>query len=132
MHKFVQPPNAAKPLPPFSMGVISGGFLFVSGQAPLNLQTNEIEYGDIKSEVRRCLSNIQTIVEAAGCTLRDVVRVGVFLNDLADVPAMNEVYREFFPENFPARTTVGVQLPRFKVEIDCVARVPEAGRPGLA
>lgn len=126
MHTFVQPPNTAKPLPPFSMAVISAGLVFVSGQAPLNLQTNEIEYGDIRSEVRRCLSNIQTILEAAGCTLRDVVRVGVFLNDLADVPAMNEVYREFFPGNFPARTTVGVQLPKFKVEIDCIARVPGA------
>lgn len=129
MHTFVQPANATKPLSPFSMGVISGGFVFVSGQAPLNLQTNQIEYGDIKSEVRHCLSNIQTILEAAGCALRDVVRVGVFLNDLADVPAMNEVYREFFPENFPARTTVGVHLPKFKVEIDCIARMADAANP---
>ncbi len=124
MNKIIQPLNTAKPLPPFSMGILSDGFLFVSGQAPLNLQTNEIEYGDIKSEVRRALSNIRIILEAAGCTLRDVVRVGVFLNDLNDVPAMNEVYREFFSDYHPARTTVGVQLPRFKVEIDCIARVP--------
>ena len=61
---------------------------------------------------------------AAGCSLRDVVKVGVFLNDLNDVLAMNEVYREFFPDNHPARTTVGVQLPKFKIEIDCIARVP--------
>jgi 2-iminobutanoate/2-iminopropanoate deaminase len=124
MHTTIQPPNAAKPKFPYSLGVLSDGLLFVSGQAPINLETNEIEYGDIRSEARRALTNIQTILAAAGCSLRDVVKVGVFLNDLNDVQAMNEVYREFFPENQPARTTVGVQLPRFKIEVDCIARVP--------
>jgi 2-iminobutanoate/2-iminopropanoate deaminase len=124
MHTIVQPSIAAKPKLPFSLGVISEGLLFVSGQAPVNLETNEIEYGDIRSEARRCLNNIQIILEAAGCSLRDVVRVGVFLNSLEDVPAMNEVYREFFKENHPARTTVGVQLPKFKIEVDCIARLP--------
>jgi 2-iminobutanoate/2-iminopropanoate deaminase len=124
MHTIVQPSIAAKPKLPFSLGVISEGLLFVSGQAPVNLETNEIEYGDIRSEARRCLNNIQIILEAAGCSLRDVVRVGVFLNSLEDVPAMNEVYRKFFKENHPARTTVGVQLPKFKIEIDCIARLP--------
>jgi 2-iminobutanoate/2-iminopropanoate deaminase len=124
MHTIIHPPNAAKPKSPFSLGVISDGLLFVSGQAPINLETNEIEYGDIRSEARLALTNIQTILAAAGCSLRDVVRVGVFLNDLNDVQAMNEIYREFFPENQPARTTVGVQLPKFKIEIDCIARIP--------
>jgi 2-iminobutanoate/2-iminopropanoate deaminase len=124
MHRTIQPPNTAKPKSPFSLGVVSDGFLFVSGQAPINLATNEIEYGDIRSETRRALSNIRTILEAAGCSLKDVVRVGVFLNDLSDVQAMNEVYSEFFSEKHPARTTVGVQLPKFKIEIDCIARIP--------
>jgi 2-iminobutanoate/2-iminopropanoate deaminase len=124
MHTIIHPPSAAKPKSPFSLGVISDGFLFVSGQAPINLETNEIVYGDIRSEARLALTNIQTILAAAGCSLRDVVRVGVFLNDLNDVQAMNEIYREFFPENQPARTTVGVQLPKFKIEVDCIARVP--------
>jgi 2-iminobutanoate/2-iminopropanoate deaminase len=124
MHTIIQPPDAAKPRSPFSLGIISDGLLFVSGQAPINLETNEIEYGDIRSEARLALTNIQTILAAAGCSLRDVLRVGVFLNDLNDVQAMNEVYREFFPENQPARTTVGVQLPKFKIEVDCIARVP--------
>lgn len=125
MHKTIQPPNAAKPKSPFSLGVASDGFLFVSGQAPINLATNEIEYGDIRSETWRALSNVRTILEAAGCSLKDVVRVGVFLSDLSDVQAMNEVYCEFFPEKQPARTTVGVQLPKFKIEIDCIARIPD-------
>jgi 2-iminobutanoate/2-iminopropanoate deaminase len=124
MHTTIHPPNAAKPKYPYSLGVLSDGLLFVSGQAPINLETNEIEYGDIRSEARRALTNVQTILAAAGCSLRDVVKVGVFLNDLNDVLAMNEVYREFFPDNHPARTTVGVQLPKFKIEIDCIARVP--------
>lgn len=124
MRAIIHPSNAAKPKSPFSLGVISDGLLFVSGQAPINLETNEIRYGDIRSEARLALTNIQTILGAAGCSLRDVVRIGVFLNDLKDVPAMNEVYREFFPEDQPARTTVGVQLPKFKIEIDCIARVP--------
>jgi 2-iminobutanoate/2-iminopropanoate deaminase len=123
MRKTIHPPDGAKAKGPYSPGVISDGFLFVAGQAPINPQTNEIEYGDIRSETRRALMNIQGVLEAAGCSLRDVVRVGVFLNDLADVQTMNEVYREFFPDDFPARTTVGVQLPKFKIEIDCIARL---------
>ena len=125
MRKTIHPKIGAKPKGPYSPGVIAEGFLFVAGQAPINPETNEIEYGDIRSETRRALLNVQDVLEAAGCSLRDVVRVGVFLSDLEDVQAMNEVYREFFPEDHPARTTVGVHLPKFKVEIDCIARVPE-------
>ena len=69
------------------------------------------------------VQNIRAILEAAGSSLRDVVRVGVFLADLKDFDAMNAVYGEFFPQDAPARTTVGAQLPRIKVEIDCIARV---------
>jgi 2-iminobutanoate/2-iminopropanoate deaminase len=125
MRKSVHPPNALRPSSPFSLGVVSGEFLFVSGQAPVNLATNEIEYGDIRTEARCALRNVETILAAAGCSLNDVVRVGVFLSNLDDVAGMNEVYREFFPDNQPARTTVGVQLPKFKIEIDCIARLPQ-------
>jgi 2-iminobutanoate/2-iminopropanoate deaminase len=95
----------------------------VAGQIPINPSTNELELGDAGSETRRTLQNIRAILEAAGSSLRDVVRVGVFLADLKDFDAVNAVYREFFPEDPPARTTVGAQLPRIKVEIDCIARV---------
>jgi len=123
MRKVISTPNAPKPLGPYSQGIVSDGFLFVAGQGPINPATGQMELGDIKSETRLTLSNIKAIVEASGGGLRDVVRVGVFLADLKDFEAMNEVYREFFPDNQPARTTVGVQLPRIKVEIDCVARI---------
>ena len=95
----------------------------MAGQAAVNPQTNELELGDIRSETRRTLENIRAILEAAGSSLQDVVRVGVFLADISDFAAMNEVYGEFFPEDPPARTTVGAQLPKIKVEIDCIARV---------
>jgi len=87
-----------------------------------------LELGDIQSETRRTLQNIRAILDAAGSSLKDVVRVGVFLADMNDFAAMNEVYKEFFPENPPARTTVGAQLPKIKVEIDCIARVSRPRR----
>jgi 2-iminobutanoate/2-iminopropanoate deaminase len=89
----------------------------------VNPETNEFEFGDIRSETRRTLQNIHAILEAAGSSLKDVVRVGVFLANMKDFAAMNEVYKQFFPEDQPARTTVGAQLNKIKVEIDCIARV---------
>jgi 2-iminobutanoate/2-iminopropanoate deaminase len=108
---------------PYSPAIVADGFVFVAGQAAINPTTNEFEFGDIRSETKRTLENIQTILQAAGSSLRDVVRVGVFLSDMKNFAAMNEVYAEFFPKDPPARTTVGVDLPRIKVEIDCIARV---------
>lgn len=123
MRKSIVTPNAPKPAGPYSHAVVSDGFVFVAGQGPINPKTGQMELGDIKSETRRTLLNIEAVLEAAGCSLKDVVRVGVFLANLKDFESMNEAYREFFPEEHPARTTVGVQLPRIKIEIDCVARV---------
>jgi len=123
MRKSIITPNAPKPAGPYSHAVVADGFIFVAGQGPVNPKTSKMEFGDIKSETRRTLLNIQAILEAAGSSLKDVVRVGVFLADLGDFESMNDVYREFFPEEQPARTTVGVQLPRIKIEIDCIARV---------
>jgi len=123
MRKSIITPNAPKPAGPYSHAAVADGFIFVAGQGPVNPKTSKMEFGDIKSETRRTLLNIQAILEAAGSSLKDVVRVGVFLADLGDFESMNDVYREFFPEEQPARTTVGVQLPRIKIEIDCIARV---------
>jgi 2-iminobutanoate/2-iminopropanoate deaminase len=123
MRKSIVTPNAPKPTGPYSHAVVADGFIFVAGQGPSNPKTGRMELGDIKSETRRALLNIQAILEAAGCSLKDVVRVGVFLADLQDFESMNDVYREFFQEEQPARTTVGVQLPGIKIEIDCVARL---------
>ncbi|HTS70532.1 MAG TPA: Rid family detoxifying hydrolase [Terriglobia bacterium] len=123
MRKVVRTPDAPQPKGVYSQAIVADGFVFVAGQACVNPQTNEFEYGDVQVEARRTLQNIRAILEAAGSSLKDVVRVGVFLADMKDFAAMNVVYKEFFPEDQPARTTVGAQLPRIKIEIDCIARV---------
>jgi 2-iminobutanoate/2-iminopropanoate deaminase len=122
MRKVIRPSEAPPPRGPYSPAIVADGFVFVSGQGPINPKTNELELGEVRQETRRTLENVRTILEAAGTSLRDVVRVGVFLSDINDFDGMNEVYKEFFPEDQPARTTVGAQLPKIKVEIDCIAR----------
>jgi len=128
MRKAIHPAAAPRPRGPYSPAIVADGFVFVAGQGSVNPKTNELELGDVRSETRRTLENIRIILSAAGSSLRDVVRVGVFLADMNDFAAMNEVYREFFAEAPPARTTVGAQLPKIKVEIDCIARVRKARR----
>jgi len=128
MRKVIRTSDAPQPRGVYSQAIVADGFVFVAGQACVNPQTNEYEFGDIQEETRRTLQNIRAILEAAGSSMKDVVRVGVFLADIKDFAAMNEVYKQFFPEDQPARTTVGVQLPRIKVEIDCVARVRKLRR----
>ena len=123
MRKVIRTPDAPRPRGVYSQAIVDGDFVFVAGQASISPQTNELELGDIRSETHRTLCNIQAILQAAGCTLRDVVRVGVFLADLKDFDAMNEVYRKFFPDDPPARSTVGCALPKIKIEIDCIARL---------
>ncbi len=128
MGKVVRTSDAPQPRGVYSQAILADGFVFVSGMAAVNPQTNELELGDVRSETRRTLENIRAILEAADCSLSDVVRVGVFLSDIKDFDAMNDVYRQFFSEDPPARTTVGAQLPKIKVEIDCIARVPKPRR----
>jgi 2-iminobutanoate/2-iminopropanoate deaminase len=124
MHKVVKTSLAPRPRGVYSQAIVADGFVFVAGQGPINPETNELELGDIRSETQRTLENIRAILNSAGSSLRDVVRVGVFLADIKDFDAMNSVYRKFFPVDPPARTTVGVDLPKIKVEIDCIARSP--------
>ena len=128
MRKVVRTSDAPRPRGIYSQAIVADGFVFVAGQGAANPQTNELELGDIQSETRRVLQNIRAILEAAGSSLKDVVRVGIFLADMNDFAAMNEVYKQFFPEDPPARTTVGAVLPKIKIEIDCIARVSKRGK----
>jgi 2-iminobutanoate/2-iminopropanoate deaminase len=128
MRKVIRTPDAPLPRGVYSQAIVADGFVFVAGQAAIDPKTNQMKLGDIRSETRQTLENIRAILEGAGSSLREVVRVGVFLADLKDFDAMNEVYREFFPEDPPARTTVGAELPKIKIEIDCIARVPDRRR----
>ena len=127
MRKVIRTTHAPRPRGVYSQAIVDGDFVFVAGQGPINPVTNELELGDIRSETRRTLKNIQAILEASGCTLKDIVRIGVFLADLKDFDPMNEVFRQFFPEDPPARTTVGCALPKIKIEIDCIARRRKPG-----
>lgn len=128
MRKPICTPDAPRPRGVYSQAIVAEGLVFVAGQVAVNPLTNELELGDIRSETRRALENIRSILCASGCSLRDVVRVGVYLADMKDFDVMNEVFRKFFPEDPPARTTVGAQLGKMKIEIDCIARVPNSRR----
>jgi 2-iminobutanoate/2-iminopropanoate deaminase len=111
---------------PYSPAVRAGDFVFVSGQGPIDPETNRFSFGDIRHETRLVLTNIQRILEGSGASLADVVKCSVFLADGRDFAAMNEVYAEFFGEQKPARTTVEARFvaPEMKVEIDCIAYRP--------
>lgn len=115
------------PAGPYSPGiVVDERLVFVSGQGPM--RDGHLVQGSIEEETRIVLENLSAVLEQAGATLEDAVRCGVFLADLADFEAMNEVYGEFFGDPPPARTTVGALLPGIKVEIDCIAVLPDSGR----
>ena len=116
--------GAAKPAGPYSHVVVAGGFVFVSGQGPADPATGRAPDG-FAAQVEQTLRNVQTILEGAGASLGDVVRVGGYLSDLARFAEYNEVYARFFLGKPPARTTIGCQLPGgIAVEIDCVAVLP--------
>jgi 2-iminobutanoate/2-iminopropanoate deaminase len=107
----------------YSQAIRANGFLFVSGQIPLDPRTNQVVEGDVARQTERVLENLKGIVEAAGSSLDRVVKATVYLKDLADFAAMNEVYGRYFAKNPPARATVEVaRVPRdTRVEIDLIA-----------
>jgi 2-iminobutanoate/2-iminopropanoate deaminase len=110
---------------PYSQAVKAGGFLFVSGQIPLDPRTGGLVDGDVRAQTRRVLENLGGIIAEAGGSFDRVVKTTVYLVDMADFPAMNEVYAHAFGEHKPARSTMAVAaLPRgVRVEIDVVAVV---------
>jgi 2-iminobutanoate/2-iminopropanoate deaminase len=116
--------NAPKPLGPYSQAVIEGDFIFVSGQGCTNPSTGKLERGDARSETKRTFENIRAILEAAGTSLDHVTKCNVYLRDINDFAAMNEVYQTFFAAPFPARTTIqaGALPGGIAVEIECIAK----------
>lgn len=126
----VHPPSAPVPAGPYTPAIIAGDFVFVSGQTPERPGTDELVQGDIRVQTRQVLENIRNILAAAGCTLADVVKVTAHLADIADFAGYNEVYREFFPAPYPARTTVQSVLPGGAgVEIEVIALRPDGKQP---
>jgi len=118
--------KAPKPIGPYSQGIIEGDFLFVSGQGCTNPETGKLELGDARSETKRIFENVRAILQAAGSSLDDVLKCNVYLRDIKDFAAMNEVYQTFFSPPFPARTTIqaGALPGGIAVEIECIARKP--------
>jgi 2-iminobutanoate/2-iminopropanoate deaminase len=120
--KALQPDGLAVPKPPYSPVVVSGDMVYTAGQTGVDAAGSLVE-GGIAEQARQTLENVRTCVEAAGCTMGDVVKVNAYLADLGDLPAYNEVYVEFFDGPHPARTSVQAGLPAgVLIEIEAVAR----------
>jgi 2-iminobutanoate/2-iminopropanoate deaminase len=120
----IQPQDVATPKAPYSPVVVSGDQVYTAGQVAFD-ETGALVGETMEEQARKTLENVRSCLAAAGCTLDDVVKVNAFLADLADFDAYNAVYREFFAEPYPVRTTVQAGLPPgLLVEIEAVARRP--------
>lgn len=119
----VQTDRAPAAIGPYSQGLVSGGFVFTAGQIPLDPGTGEIVGGDIASQTARVLDSLRAILEAGGSSFGRVVKTTVYLADMNDFAAMNEVYARYFGDHAPARSTVqAARLPKdVRVEIDAIA-----------
>ena len=114
--------RAPRAIGPYSQAVRAGNTVYLSGQIPLDPKSGELVSGDFALETRRVFDNLKAVAETAGDGFKDVVRVTIYLTDLADFPKVNEIMAEYFKEPYPARVTIGVaSLPRgARVEIDAV------------
>jgi 2-iminobutanoate/2-iminopropanoate deaminase len=123
MRQAVATDKAPKAIGPYSQGVRAGNLLFVSGQVPIDPATGNIIDGDIAAQTDRVMRNLAAILEAGGATMDNVVRCTVYLADMNDFAAMNEVYGSYFSQPAPARATIqAVRLPKdARVEIDVIA-----------
>jgi 2-iminobutanoate/2-iminopropanoate deaminase len=124
VRKAIVTEQGPKPVGPYSQAIVEGDFIFVSGQGPINPGTGSLELGDVRSETKRVFENLRAILEAAGSSLGQVMKCNVYLRDIKDFAAMNEVYATFFSAPFPARTTIqaGALPGGIAVEIECMAK----------
>lgn len=115
--------NAPQAVGPYSQATEANGFVFASGQLPIDPATNAFAEGGVKEQTRQSLTNAQQVLKAAGLDLSHVIKTTVYLSDMADFAAMNEVYAEFFNKPYPARSAVAVKtLPKNAlVEVECIA-----------
>ena len=122
----VQTPAAPAAIGPYSQAIVSGDLVFTSGQIPLDPATGQLVTGDIKAMTERVMDNLEAVLGAAGCGFGDVVKTTIFLAEMGDFAAVNEVYGKRFPAQPPARSTVqAAALPRgARVEVECIARRP--------
>lgn len=125
-HTPISAPDAPHPIGPYSVAALdeASGLLFLSGQTPIDPATGALVDADVGAQTRRVFTNLERVLDAAGCSLADVIKVNVYLTSMADFPALNEVYATVFAAPYPARTTVAVAaLPLgAQVEVELVAR----------
>jgi 2-iminobutanoate/2-iminopropanoate deaminase len=123
MREVITASKAPKAVGPYSTAVRQNGFVFLSGQIPLDPGSGQIVEGSIDEQTTRVLENVSHVLEGAGLTMADVIKTTVFLKDMGDFPRMNEIYAKYFPKDPPARSTVEVsRLPRdVRVEIEAIA-----------
>ncbi len=123
MKEIVSTENAPGAIGPYSQAVKTENMIFVSGQIPIDPQTGEFVSADVNEQTEQVLKNLSAVLEAAGSSLNNVVKTTVFLADMNDFAAVNEIYGRYFSDNKPARATVqAARLPRdARVEIDCIA-----------
>ncbi len=121
--KVINTSKAPKAIGPYSQAIEANGLVITSGQLPIDPATGEFAPGGIKEQTRQSLTNAKAILEEAGISLANVMKTTVFLSDMNDFAAMNEVYAEFFNEPFPARSAIAVKtLPKNAlVEVECIA-----------
>ncbi|MEZ4819639.1 MAG: RidA family protein [Bdellovibrionota bacterium] len=126
MKKIIHTDNAPAAIGPYSQAVQAGNFLFTSGQIPLDPQTMEIVGSDVTAQAHQVFKNLKAVLNEAGCDFKDVVKASVFIDDMNDFPALNEVYNQYLGEYKPARSTVEVaKLPKaVLVEIDLIVKIP--------
>ncbi len=126
MKEVVYTDKAPKPVGPYSQGIKVGNFLFISGQIPIDPITGKLVDGSFEDKVRRVLENIKAIVEAAGGTLDNVVKVTVYLKDISKFQEFNKVYSQYFKEKPPARVVIEVpNLPlNADIEVEAIAYIP--------
>tara|TARA_A100001037_G_C14717355_1_gene443079 strand:- start:103 stop:486 length:384 start_codon:yes stop_codon:yes gene_type:complete len=124
-HEAIIPPGSPPPLAPYSPGVKVGDTVYVSGVLSMDADANVVGEGDVKAQTRQVIEAVRSVVEAAGGTLADVAFNQIFLADLSDYAGMNEVYREYFGDNPPARYCIKAELvkPEFLVEIASTAHL---------
>ncbi len=114
--------DAPPPGGPYSQAIRSGGFLFLAGQGPFRSDGTKVD-SSFEDQARQTFRNLAAVAAAAGASLADAVKVGVYLRDMTNFAAMNKVYVEFMREPMPARTTVQSDLPGFEIEVDAVIAV---------
>ena len=121
----VVPKNSSPPLAPYSPGFLAGNVLYVGGTLPIAVDGSTVAPGDVREQTRFVLDAIESVIKEAGGTIKDIVFNQIFIKDLADYAAMNEVYREYFPVNPPARYCIRADLvkPEFLVEIASIAHL---------